>query len=74
MLNKSQIEQLQSAMQRELQARKSDVVKCAAGILLVFGLSVFGPIIGVEAGARASDIVTFLDQQHVLEHLVGIAN
>ena len=70
MMSKSEIEQLQRAMDRELQARVSDVAKCGAAILIVFALSMFGPAIGIDA-ARAADLVALVDPR-LLENLAGL--
>ena len=71
MLSKSKMELVQQYMERDVQPRISEVVKCGAGILVVVALALLGPIIGIDPAARAAELVTLLDPR-VLEHLAGI--
>lgn len=67
MLTKRETQELERTMRRELDATPRDVLKCAAGIVIVLAVSLAGPVIGLVDAAP--QYVTA-----VLDHFAGIAN
>lgn len=68
MLSKNQKQQLERAMQRELESRPSVVYKCAAGIVFIVALSIAGPMIGFQSESMPQIVAGLLDR------FAGISN